>query len=472
MGNFFTSVQLRNNNKLPRKQFIRLFCEKMKDRGYDIGDEDNAELSYVLVFSESGSWVSLASEGGAANVGEVRSDAAWLSQSYDTCCINVNVVDSDFAALEMYDSSGKLADTAIVGDASGHMDDEAREPDRALWQPLLTEGSTWEQFSDILRKDSVFVEKTLIELAPLLGMDIGNILFEAEYASNNDENVCFLYFKKENNKNGKKLTLNAAFKQVFGAALEPLGFVKVKSRYPYYVRLIGDEILHIITFKKERYCNDKFDVFGGIATVYRHEIDFHQDIGLNLNWMQSIDRFYIYNFKYAPNTHDLYEPPLNYRFEPDNNASIISAFSEASRHTQMYVLPVLDNVVSLRGCIDFCNIHCSANLILYSPDENFGIKYDSGKSSEGLLYIKIDDHSDMTKEIQKSLTLQNEFIKDNKSSVSFDNLCRIYEEQRKVTVEKRDSIYNVPELYKKVLDELERRKRINIEALRAYGINI
>ena len=47
------------------------------------------------------------------------------------------------------------------------------------------------------------------------------------------------------------LTLNAAFKQVLGEALEPLGFVKIKTKHPYYVRAVTDEIINVVTIKEE-----------------------------------------------------------------------------------------------------------------------------------------------------------------------------------------------------------------------------
>ena len=43
-------------------------------------------------------------------------------------------------------------------------------------------------------------------------------------------------------------TLGTAFKQVYGEALKEYGFKKIKGKYPYYVRLIGDEIVHVITY--------------------------------------------------------------------------------------------------------------------------------------------------------------------------------------------------------------------------------
>lgn len=109
-------------------------------------------------------------------------------------------------------------------------------------------GSTWEQFKSIQQDDYVFVDDGLQKLAPILGMDSKNILFNAEYAEDY-ENTCFLYFKKSGAK--KKTSLKSAFLQVYGEALKPLGFQKVKGKQPYFVRVVNGEIIHIITCAKQ-----------------------------------------------------------------------------------------------------------------------------------------------------------------------------------------------------------------------------
>ena len=96
----------------------------------------------------------------------------------------------------------------------------------------------------------------------------------------NSENFCYLSFRKSSSKKEKKLTLNAAFKQVFGEALEPLGFQLVKGRYPYFVRVVNGEIIHIITIAKETSGlrgKKAFNIYGDIATVYRDQIDFSEN---------------------------------------------------------------------------------------------------------------------------------------------------------------------------------------------------
>jgi hypothetical protein len=82
----------------------------------------------------------------------------------------------------------------------------------------------------------------------------------------------------------EKLTLKSAFTKVFGEALEPLGFKKVKSRYPYYARLVNDEIVQVITIVSRP--DDQFEILGGIATIYRQELslDISEFVGLEVSW--------------------------------------------------------------------------------------------------------------------------------------------------------------------------------------------
>ena len=70
--------------------------------------------------------------------------------------------------------------------------------------------------------------------------------------------------------------LNTVFKQVFGEGLKEQGFVKIKGRQPYLVRVIGGEIIHIITGRNE-WCGEKgfkeFAILGSVAT-YHYEANF------------------------------------------------------------------------------------------------------------------------------------------------------------------------------------------------------
>ena len=462
MGNFFTSIQIHNPEKLSKEQFIDLFCNKMKENGFVVCSAEEYEISYALSFADNCKWVSIGSESYEQGNAAAQKDVGNIAKMLNVCCINITVVDSDFAMLDMYSNKGKKLDTVVMGRADDYLGDDIPVPKKNAWSAILSEGSTWERFTAVQQGDYIFVEDGLAELAPLLDMDSRNILFDYEDASESDENTCFLYFKKASTKKSKKLTLNAAFKQIFGEALEPLGFVKIKSKHPYFVRVVNGEILHIITFYKGG--PGEFTIDGGIATVYREKFDFDQDVLANLNALNDTAQFYAYSFKDYSKDDTVFRE-RSYYYLPNDNDSIEQTFIKALEQAKQYILPVLDDIVSLRDCIEHFLIYPSIVCIVPDETADFG-------NNEGLLYFKIDDHSDMIQEFNKS---NISYKKRNKNKRNFDSEFKRYcdsgEEYRMELISKRDAIYNDPIIYQQVMEELERRRQANIEKLQAYGLN-
>ena len=262
--------------------------------------------------------------------------------------------------------------------------------------------------------------------------------------------------------NEKKLTLKAAFIKVFGEALEPLGFVKAKSKYPYYVRVLNDEILHVITFRKDSVYKNRYDVYAGIATVYRPLLDFDRDPDFNTKWMSPIMAFEDYKVE---------SPVLGIYYEYDLNSqtTLIQTLSKSIKHTQEYVLPVLDAVSDLQRVIDYYAIYNSAALYIYSAKDMSEYNRDD---NEGLLYILINDHSDMRSEYEKSLERDKYLTENGLSNFDFERLREVAEESRKENLMNRDAIYNDKKLYEKVIQELSHNKETNIKRLIKYGFNI
>ena len=207
----------------------------------------------------------------------------------------MDVIDSDFAYIHLFAPNGGK-DGVTVGDASGYGVEKPERGTQKLWEPLLAEGKTWEQFSETVAKNAVFVEDTLVEMADELKIDPDYIYADFDELMNlagEDKNVQPFYFKSAA---GKRVTLKAAFKQVYGEALKPLGFQLIKGKYPYFVRVVpGGEIIHIISYM-EMWCPDhgfkRFDIIGGIATVYRYKVDLNISPDDNSNWLGSISKFY------------------------------------------------------------------------------------------------------------------------------------------------------------------------------------
>lgn len=329
MGRFSTTVQIKDN--VGRMKFINSFCEVMKKSGLVPCSEDEASLSYLLAFGECG-WVTLANEEYKDNPQKAYDDSQQMASALKTSAFSIEVVDSDFALLKLCDSNGS-EDEVIVGDGSGYGIEEPTRGERQYWEKLLADGKTWEQFSEAAAKNEVFVEDTLAELAEVLGIEPYYIYADFDEVSekaDENKNITAFYFKKAA---AKTMSLNAAFKQVFGEVLEPLGFKLIKSKYPYFVKVANEEIIHYVTVANEtadgrgyngvRYkC---FNVFCGVSTVYNGDMDFNENHAkFHSNFIDSISEIYTrthwldVDMKYRASIMEFY-------YDPTDNNSLISA---------------------------------------------------------------------------------------------------------------------------------------------------
>ena len=221
MGRFSTTVHIKNN--VDRMRFVNTFSDVMKKRGFVPCSEDEAAQSYLFAFGEG--WVTLANEEYKDNPQKAHDDVQQIAAALKTSAFSVEVVDSDFATLTLNNG-----DCVIVGDGSGYSIEEPERGTRECWEPVLADGKTWEQFSETAAKDGTFVEDTLGELAVVLGIDLYCICADFDEVMNkadSNNNVVAFYFKKAD---AKAMSLNVAFVKVFGKALGPLGFKKIK--YP------------------------------------------------------------------------------------------------------------------------------------------------------------------------------------------------------------------------------------------------
>lgn len=340
MGRFLSSQQIYNAENLTKAQFKKMFGSAIKKKGYVVCGEDSAEISYTLVFSKDRKWVSVLNPEYQPGAQDVLEDAGIFAENLKTNVVSVGLVDSDFAELKLFDSSGKLADTLILGES--YMDVPSPNGEKDLWQPLLSANSTWKQVTEIQNGSYTFAEDALAEFAQLMGMDGNQILLDNEDAN---DGAAVMYFKKAGEKN---LTLNAAFKQVFGEALEPLGFVKIKSKYPYYVRVLNGEVVQVIAVKEE--FRNTFDIVSGIATVYRNEIDLSKSVRWNTNWFMTLANYYSICLKSSDTDYDKNYARkmifLNFNFS--TNEQKIKIFEYALEQFKKWVLPIFNKVTSVK----------------------------------------------------------------------------------------------------------------------------
>ena len=469
MGRFFTSTQIYNPKQLDRDGFKADFCKKMKKEGYEVCEADCAELSYVLAFADNYKWVTLSSEAYEQGNRTSQADTARIAKMLGTYCVNTIVIDSDCAMLDLYDDKGKKADTAVMGRADDYLGDDIPAPAKAVWEQFVSPDSTWEQFMSVVQGDYFFVEDGLSELAPVIGMNGGNILFEYEDADESNEKLCYLSFRKSSSKKEKKLTLNAAFKKIYGNALIPLGFKLAKTKDPCFIRVINEEIIHIIGIHDMK---PNFIVpFGGATTMYRADLMLNKTYRDTANWLPSVKQFWGWthtNMDEAP------DPRIGSKFyylinSPDSVEDVVSA---ALRETIRWIMPALDSVQSLQdflGYYEMCH-----NTIL--PFRTLPLKStDSGNFEAdaviryllGNLSLQFEEYST---EIEKRQALSDAFNPNINTPDNIQYLRNRAKARNEAIHLSVISFENDPEVKQQAIAELQRRKNANLEILKSYGI--
>jgi hypothetical protein len=266
-------------------------------------------------------------------------------------------------------------------------------------------------------------------------------------------------------------TLNAAFLQIYGEGLAPHGFVKIKGKQPYFVRVVeGGEIIHIITYVIEpsAAASKEYYIAGGVATVYRPLIDLTVNPNHNSNWFR--DNLSIYE-KLNPFDYDAEFCRRIYRFHyRKDEETMLNEVKFSLKVTKEIMLPILDKMTDFEKCIEYDEIIGIDTAIF--DDENFGTDYYSNHYNEGLLLIKTNNQDDFIERKQKELDMIEYNKKMGRGPIPSKRVFELIEEGRIEQITKRDNIYNNPELYKKALSELEKRKVANTATLRSYGLEL
>ena len=262
--------------------------------------------------------------------------------------------------------------------------------------------------------------------------------------------------------------LNKEFKNVFLEALKEEGYVKVKGRQPYLVRVVeGGEIIHILTCKTQ-FCMESangpqykaFQILGGVATVYRaYAIDFSIVPSRNNDVLWNLFQFYYRTNKIECDETYRKEVLYSFGYNTDEPGSLHEAMQRALEETRKVMLPVFDKAVNLNAC---------AKLFM---------RYGQC-SDEDLIYLKVDNRAELEEEVEK--LLQEETFEDENR----DNYRNITKEEYlaelpgrvrghwKVKMTGWDEILADADKYAEAMKEMECYKRKNTEKLRSFGLSV
>ena len=466
MGRSLTSNHIFNAEKLTKAQFKKKFTDMMKAMGYTSAKADDGEISYALAFSGDRSWVTVLTEEST----DTRKEASELAKNLGLQVLSAELVDSDFAELTLYEKSGAAVDTMFLGEPYF---EEYPEPSPLKWQTLLN--IDWAKVEEIQSKDHTFADDALCEFGEVIGCE--NMLLEFDGA---DDDAVRLYFKKAGE---KKLTLNAAFKQVFGPELEKQGFKLANgTKKPIYYRVVSDELIYVISIsdKTKRYPVMKdekaFEIEGDVLCTYCNylgelfpDIDFMSNSKI-YGILASRNKDEEYDLSYIHKINDLV-------YKKDNKDDLINVMQRAYRITQNHLISEIFKVSDMNSFIRYYRIFYGGFLNIKSAFNEFGV-FESGLKESGdssLVLIKANDHDDGMWNVLEECECLSKTMKRNRTGfdpIRYQKEFDEWDTYTKEVNELRDKIFNTSELYNKAIELADRIKAENIEVLRSYGIEI
>ena len=285
--------------------------------------------------------------------------------------------------------------------------------------------------------------------------------------------------RKTKKENEEMATFATEIKRVYSEGLSKYGFKKIKGKQPYFVRPVGDEIVHIITYKTEKSFTrgyKRFVVYGGIATVYRAHINLEKTPRDNSAWLYNVYKFY--KRSDAENkTPDMYDKLTTFSYKEEDEKSMINSIKYSFEMTEKFIIPRLNEVVDIKKCVEFFDVYRSTMLTL--SEKNFGKGQNEYDYNEGLLNIfmyKVDEYIEKKRKAHERSNENNLYnMKIGISGFTMEEYER-NREDRKQGMERQINTFkkmvNDPEEHQMVMEEIEKRKAFNIEILRNYGIDI
>ena len=456
-------------DKVGKELMLDIFIAYKLTYGFIQCSEDDAEQTYTLNYEKSDvcSWLSVSGTHWHDDLIECASDPYGLAMEYRMGAVRFNVNSNGSAFFDLFDQFNHKAAIKFMGDdiperANDDYNESRMNSD--FWKEFTNALASENEFDRILSKHYDSAEETASAIAPLLHINSKNLLMDALYSDKTEDTIT-LHFKAAP-QGAKKLTVKAAFKKIYGDALKPLGFVYAKTKEPSFIRLINDDLIHIIGIKDMK----NFVVpFAGIATMYR------ADLGLDRTYrdmsyrMPHISRFHL-------RTHTSEDEAADPRLWAKFNYSI--GYPESVSHSikaslnavQRWIIPLFEQVKSLKDFPDY-----------YSKIfVNFGFCsfpfYEKGYGDEPIQYLL----PNLSENFEKYQRFMNDIFEQNAARIANEESPqtvahlkwgdeRTREDFEAVCRSVSEFLENA-ETRQQMLDELMRRKRDNLEKLHTYGV--
>ena len=287
----------------------------------------------------------------------------------------------------------------------------------------------------------------------------------------------------------KKKSCASFVKSVYDNGLLKHGFHRLKGPHLYYVRCVGDEIVHVIAIREERAYRTSyqgvyhigFTVSFGAATVYRKKVTLDEPVRDNQFWLNNLDAIsYMENYCSPYDRQARKMIPFRYEYAGADETALTAVVQRSLEMVEQYALPVLDRITDLDACMEyFFKYHPILLAIFEASDRYIDTQ---NKFNEGLLPTMLYGKERMAEYRDASEKVEEDVNADELYRINA-GLCGFTLEQHEQNVAERkenleeelkrfEILATDPAWKEKVRRELALRKQSNIALLRKLGVEI
>ncbi len=257
-------------------------------------------------------------------------------------------------------------------------------------------------------------------------------------------------------------TLGTMFKKIYGEALAPYGFKKIKGKQPYFVRFVKEEILHIITYREEfsyKSNHKAFVILFGVATIYRKEIALEESIEFSSDWLDELFIIPSKEEKFASYNDVI---PFRFEYELSEERLMCNEIKKAFELTEKFALSILNEIDSLEKCVTYFYKYKPGLMRLYA-DDRYVLRYFGGRHNEGLLCTLVygkercnEYKNILIEKLEEENKRELEYINNGRSGLTL-------EEYRNVVNEKKEQIEEFISSFNALVGDINWKQKVDNE---------